>query len=128
MYLTDAESKSISIAIADDYPVLLAGVRQFLAPCDDIAVMVECIGFAELQAKVALNKPQVILLGCESTGEELAQQLHGLAAQHAEVKVILFTGNASSHFHEIALRNGAKGVLQKQCAPELVARTIRKVA
>ncbi len=128
MYVTDAVPKIISIAIADDYPVLLAGIRQFLAPCDDIAVRAECIGFAELQAQVALNKPQLILLGCETTGEELARQLHSLAEQHADVKVILFTGNASSHFHEVALRNGAKGVLLKHSAPDLVARTIRKVA
>ena len=32
----------IHIAIADDYPVLLAGMRQSLAPCDDIVVVAEC--------------------------------------------------------------------------------------
>ena len=137
MYSTTADSKipvpvpqqeSISIAIADDYPVLLAGMRQFLAPCDDIAVVAECTRIADLLAQVALKKPQVILLGCESTLDDLAQHLHALAERHAEVKVIVFTGNASSHFHEIALRNGAKGVLLKQSGPELIAATVRKVS
>jgi DNA-binding NarL/FixJ family response regulator len=128
MYAVNADSKAISIAIADEYPVLLAGMRQFLAPCADISVLAECIGFAELQAQVALKKPQVILSGCESSMEELAQQLHRLAEQHADGKVILFTGNASPHYHEVALRNGAKGVLLKHSAPEIVVKTIRKVS
>ena len=44
------------------------------------------------------------------------------------MKVIVFTGNASLNFHEVALRNGAKGMLLKQCAPELIAKTVRKVS
>jgi DNA-binding NarL/FixJ family response regulator len=44
------------------------------------------------------------------------------------VKVIVFTGNPNLDFHEEALRNGAKGVLLKHCAPDLVAKTIRRVS
>jgi DNA-binding NarL/FixJ family response regulator len=128
VYPESADSKIVSVAIADDYPVLLAGIRQFLAPCDDIFVVAECLGFSELRSQVASKKPRVVLLGCDSTMEELAGWLHSLVEQHADAKVILFTGNASLHFHEVALRNGAKGVLLKHSAPETVARTIRKVA
>ena len=128
MYSTIADSKTINVAIADDFPVLLAGLHQFLAPCDDITITLACTGFAELRAQAAVQKPHVILLGYESTAEELAQQLHSLTEQQAEVKVIVFTGNASSHFHEVALRNGAKGVLLKRSEPELLAKTIRKVS
>jgi DNA-binding NarL/FixJ family response regulator len=128
MYSDSADSKIVSVAIADDYPVLLAGVRQFLSPCDDMVLVAECIGFAELRAYVAGKKPHVILLGCESSMEELAERLLDLIELHADAKVVLFTGNASLNFHEVALRNGARGVLLKHSAPEVIARTIRKVA
>jgi DNA-binding NarL/FixJ family response regulator len=118
----------IHIALADDYPVLLAGMRQFLAPCDDIVVVAECTLFADLLAQMALNKPEVILLGCESNLENLSHQLHSVAELHADVKVIVFTGNVNVNFHEAALRNGAKGILLKQSAPEWIAKTIRKVS
>jgi DNA-binding NarL/FixJ family response regulator len=118
---------SIEIAIADDYPVLLAGLRQSLAPCDDIVVVAECTQNSDLLAQVALKKPGVILLGCETNLENLAEQLHSIAERHSDVKVIVFTGNTSMNFHETALRNGAKGVLLKQCAPELIAKTVKKV-
>jgi DNA-binding NarL/FixJ family response regulator len=118
----------IHIAIADDYPVLLAGMRQSLAPCDDIVVVAECTRISDLLEQVALKRPEVILLGCESNLENLSQQLHSIAELHADVKVIVFTGNVSVNFHEAALRNGAKGILLKQCAPEWIAKTVRKVS
>jgi DNA-binding NarL/FixJ family response regulator len=124
----NSQEPSIDVAIADDYPVLLAGMRQFLAPSNDIVVVVECTGLADLLAQVALKKPEVILLGCEVNAEKLEQHLHGIAERHPEVKVILFTGNTDLDFHEVALRNGARGVLLKQCAPQLIAETIRKVS
>jgi DNA-binding NarL/FixJ family response regulator len=136
MYSTTYDSKifdasprqaNIDIAILDEYPVLLAGMRQSLAPCDDIAVVAECTRISDLLAQVALKKPEVILLGSETTLENLAQQLHSITERHSDVKVIVFTGNTSLNFHEAALRNGAKGVLLQQCAPDLIAKTVRKV-
>ena len=118
---------SIHIALADDFPVLLAGLRQSLTSCDDIVVVAECVRMGDLLAQVTLKKPDIILLGCEADAETLANQLHGLAERHVDAKVIIFTGNASLDFHEVALRNGARGVLLKHCGLQVVAETIRKV-
>jgi two-component system nitrate/nitrite response regulator NarL len=74
-----------------------------------------------------LKKPEVVLLGCETSLENLAQQWRSIAERHADARVIVFTGRASLDFHETALRNGAKGVLSKHCAPEWIARTVTKV-
>ncbi len=137
MYSTSYDSKifeasareaTIHIALADDYPVLLAGMRQSLAPCDDISVVAECTRIADLLPQVALKKPDVILLGCELTMDNLAQQLHSIAERHWDARVVVFTGNGDLNFQEAALRSGAKGVLSKQCPPELIAKTIRKVS
>lgn len=118
----------IRVAIADDYPVLLGGIRQCLTACDGIVVVAECTRLSDLLAQVSLKKPEIVLLGCETNLENLAQHLHGIAERHFDVKVIVFTGNASLNFHETALRNGAKGVLLKHCVPELIAKTVRKVS
>jgi DNA-binding NarL/FixJ family response regulator len=123
-----AQEASIHVAIADDYPVVLSGMRQSLASCDDIVVVGEYAWVADLLAQVALKRPEVILLGCETDVDSLGQQLHDISEQHPDAKVIVFTGNPSLNFHEAALRNGARGVLLKQCAPELIAKTVRKVS
>ena len=46
----------------------------------------------------------------------------------ADLKVIVFTGNPNLDFHEIALRNGARGVLLKQCPPDSIVKAIRTVS
>ncbi len=127
-FVANPREAIINIAIADDYPLLLAGMRQILAPCDDIVVVAECTRMPDLLAQVALKRPEIILFGCESNRDNLAQHLHSISERHSEVKVIVFTGNPSLDFHEEALRNGVKGVLLKHCAPDLVAKTIRKVS
>jgi len=136
MYLTTPDSEindakpqvaRISIAIADDYPVLLAGMRQSLA-YDDIDVVAESTQLEDLLGQVALKKPEIVLFGCETNADKLPQQLHSVVERHADVKVILFTGNASLDFHEVALRSGARGVLLKHCAPSLLAKTAREVS
>ena len=137
MYPTTYDSKifavkphenTVNIAIADDYPVLLAGMRQALAHCEEIAVVAECTHAVDLFPQLALKKPDVVLFGCETHPDHLPQQLHTMLEQHADVKVIVFTGNPNLDFHEVALRNGARGVLLKQCAPEFIARAIRTVS
>jgi DNA-binding NarL/FixJ family response regulator len=122
------EETGIHIAIADDYPVLLAGVRQLLMLHDDVVVVAECTRMSDLLAQVGLKKPDVVMLGCESDADTLTQHLHSLTERHTDVKVIVFTGNASLDFHEVALRNGARGVLLKHCAPQSIADTVRKVS
>ena len=125
---TGPRDGGINVAIADDYPVLLAGMRQSLAPCEDIVVVAECTRIGDLLAQIALKKPEVILLGCESNLENLSQQLHSIVERCSDAKVIVFTGNVNVNFHEAALRNGAKGILLKHCAPEWIAKTVRKVS
>jgi two-component system nitrate/nitrite response regulator NarL len=118
---------SIQVAIADDYPVLLAGMRQSLV-CDDIVVVAESTQMDDLLGQVTLKKPEIVLLGCETQHDTLPQQLHSLVECYAEVKTIVFTGNASLDLHEVALRNGARGLLLKHCAPSLIAKTVRRVS
>ena len=118
----------VSVVIADDLPVLLAGVRQILAASEEIVVLAESTRIDDLLVEVSARRPDVVLLGCETTAELLSQQLHSLAERHLDTKIIVFTSNPSLDYHEIALRNGARGVLAKNCSVRLVAETIQKVA
>ena len=93
-FVANPREATINIAIADDYPLLLAGMRQILAPCDDIVVVAECTRMPELLAQVALKRPEIILFGCETNRDTLADLLHSFSERHSDVKVIVFTGNA----------------------------------
>lgn len=127
IFVDSSSETAIPLAIVDDYPLLIAGVERFLASCQDIVVVAQCTRFPDLLAQVALKHPEIILLGCETSFDQLPKQLHAITEHDAEAKVIVFTGNQNLEFHEEALRNGARGVILKHCAPELIARSVRKV-
>lgn len=118
---------TIPLAIADDYPLLIAGMERFLASCHDIEVVAQCTRFHELLAQVALKRPKIVLFGCETTFDKLPQQLLAITEHDPEAKIIVFTGNQDLGFHEEALRNGARGVILKHCVPEQMVKTVRRV-
>jgi len=126
-FASNEKEAVIQLAIADDCPLLVFGMQRFLASFQDISVVAECVRFPDLLAQAALKRPEIILFGCEVTGGQLAQQLRAIAEHHPEAKIIVFTGNQSLEYHEEALRNGARGVLLKHCAPEQIAKSVRKV-
>jgi DNA-binding NarL/FixJ family response regulator len=127
IFIANTYEATIPLAIADDYPLLVAGVQQFLASCADIVVVAECTRFQDLLAEVVLKRPKIILLGCETTFEQLSRQLRAIAEHHHQAKVIVFTGNDNMDFHEEAVRYGARGIILKHSAPELLARGVRIV-
>jgi len=126
-FVANAQQAAIQLAIVDDCPLLVFGMHRFLASCQDISVVAVCTRFPDLLAETALKRPEIILFGCEVTSDKLAQQLLAIAEHNPEAKVIVFTGNQNLEYHEEALRNGARGVLLKYCAPELIAKSVRKV-
>jgi len=103
----------INIAIADDYPVLIAGMRQSLASCDDIVVVAECTRISDLVAQVALKKPDIILLWVRDRsrqpGATIAQ--HCRTASRCEGYCLHRECEPESPRSSTA--NGAKGVLLK---------------
>lgn len=125
--IASTDEAAIQLAIADDYPLLIVGMEQLLASCQDIVVVAQCTRFHDLLAQMALKRPKIILFGCETSFDKISQQLHAITEQDPEARVLLFTGNQSVEFHEEALRNGARGVILKSCAPELIARSVRQV-
>jgi two-component system nitrate/nitrite response regulator NarL len=126
-FIAGNSEAAIPLAIVDDYPLLIAGIEQFLASCGDIVVVAQCTRFPDLLVQIALKHPKIILLGCETSFDRLPKQLLAITERDPEAKVIVFTGNQNLEFHEEALRNGARGVILKHCAPELIAKSVRKV-
>jgi two-component system, NarL family, nitrate/nitrite response regulator NarL len=120
--------KSIRIVIADDHPVVRRGLAQFIADEDGLEIVAECAdGESALQA-VARHAPDVLLVDLQMprlNGLEVLERLQGLPSSPA---VVLLAGNISDDQVVAAMRFGARGVVMKETAAELLAVCIRKVA
>jgi DNA-binding NarL/FixJ family response regulator len=120
-------SGAIRVLIADDDPLLRAGLRMMLASASDIEVVAEAGDGTQVLPLVDRHAPDVVLMDIRMP------KMDGLAATEAvrsrrgapEV-VILTTFDADEHVMR-ALRAGAAGFVLKDTPPADILAALRRV-
>jgi DNA-binding NarL/FixJ family response regulator len=115
------------VALADDHPVVLEGVRTLLKSLPDV----ELVGLARTGASalelITERVPDVAIIDIsmpDMSGIELAKQL---SERCPEVKVIALTVHESRAYIRPLLQAGARGYLLKRSAADELTRAIRAV-
>ncbi len=120
----------IRVLIADDQPLMRAGLRALLEGEQDLVVVGEAADGAEAVALAQQTEPHVVLMDISMPG------VGGLAATHeiladsrcANANVLILTTFADDENVFEALRAGAGGFLVKDTDPPDLLRAIRVVA
>ncbi|MBP2323130.1 DNA-binding NarL/FixJ family response regulator [Kibdelosporangium banguiense] len=119
----------IQVLIADDQPLVRAGLRALLDNSDDIEVVAEAQdGAAAVQATKAF-RPDVVLMdirmpvldGLQATAQITADKSLG------DVRVIILTTFAMDQYVFEALHAGASGFLVKDVEPDELRRAVSTV-
>lgn len=119
--------KKINIIIADDHPVVLAGLKAVLETQKDFNILSTARnGFEVINQTKELN-PDIILLDIEMPEMNGVETLISLKNQNLFVKVIIFTAFDSDDKIMQALKAGAKGYLLKGSPREELFNAIRVV-
>jgi DNA-binding NarL/FixJ family response regulator len=115
----------IRVLIADDEPLVRAGIRAVLESAAGIAVAVEAgDGRAAVEAAIAC-RPDVALIDIKMP------VLDGLAAtgeirRHAPgVRIMMLTSFGTQPNAQRAIQQGAAGFILKACAPDELIRAVR---
>lgn len=116
----------IQVVIADHEPLTLSGLRSAVAEDDGIRVLAECQNSERLLDAVRRHSPDVLLVGADIWEEEF-DQLKTIVNESEATRVIILTSRKDPGFLEDALRNGAKGVFQREWPVQEIPRAIRKV-
>lgn len=118
---------NIRVAIADDHALFRQGLRTMLDAEPDLQVIGEATNGAEAVALVRESRPDCLLL-------DLAMPLLGGLEALAEIvnlrlqcRVILLTADIDRSQIIQALRCGARGVVTKHSACQLLCKSIRAV-
>ena len=118
----------ISVLIADDHPVVRAGLRMLIEKADDIAVVAEAGDGQSALDTIAELDPDVSILDIEMplmTGLEVMRELRKRGLRTASIVLTLFD---DQEFFEQAIALGARGYILKDSAPGDIVRGIRAVA
>jgi len=92
----------IKVLIADDHPMVLAGIRRTLEHCDDIEVVGEAHSGPELLELIQRRRPGVVLLDLRMPGAKGTECIARIVAGWPEVKIVVL-----SAFDDCASINGA---------------------
>lgn len=121
------DSRKTRILIADDHTIFRDGLRRLLESEPEFQVAGEAADGAEALQLVQQLKPDILLLDLAMPRMPGLETLRELSSQGSNVKVILLTAAIEKRQIVEALQTGARGVIMKDAATQLLLKGIRTV-
>ncbi len=117
-----------TVAIADSQPLFRAGLRALLAAGGACTVVGEAEDGAGALRLVGEARPQVLLLDLGLSAPDALAVLRQLPALVPGMGALVMTAHAGKSKIVAAVRLGARGIVSKEAAPELLFSAVRAVA
>jgi DNA-binding NarL/FixJ family response regulator len=118
----------ISVAIADDQPLVRSGLRMILEGEADLEIVGEAADGAAAVALVTSTSPDVLLLDVQMPGVDGLEALSQLTGAGVETRVLMLTTFDLDEYVYRAMRAGASGFLLKDMPGEDIAVAVRQAA
>src|SRR5688572_23850783 len=119
--------RGIRILIADDERLFREALRVLLETEGGFRVVAGASDGVETVHMVRRLKPDILLLDLAMPGLAGLDALRALASGRLGVRTLVLTGGITREDIIAALQLGARGVVLKDAAPELLFRSIRAV-
>jgi len=119
--------QNINILIADDHPIFRDGLRRLLEAEPGLKVIGEACDGAEAVKMARELKPDILLLDLAMPRHPGLEALRDLGSGQHSVRVILLTAAAEKQQIVEALQLGARGVVLKDSATQLLLKSIQTV-
>ncbi len=107
----------VRVLIADDEPLITAGIRTVLESAPDIEVVAEATNGSEAVAAAIRHRPDLALLDITMPVLDGLGALTELRRQAPTVRAVMLTSFGTEPNVLRALRNGAAGFVLKHCTP-----------
>ncbi len=118
--------RRISIVIADDQPITLAGLDAVLARELDFLVVARCADGYETQRATAVYRPDILVVGQdlpEIDGTPIVKQLR----RSGEATRAIVLARTDTHRLGEVLELGVDGIIFRDAKPQLLVRCVRDV-
>ena len=118
----------LRVALADDHPIVLAGVKALLEATPDMELVGEAVTGVAALALVLETRPDVAVLDISMPGMSGIELARRLTAECPDVRLLALTAHEDRAYLHQMLAAGARGYLLKRSAADELARAVRAVA
>jgi DNA-binding NarL/FixJ family response regulator len=125
--MDNRRSQTVRILIADDHPIFRDGLKRLLESERDFKVVGEACDGVEAVKMVRQLKPEILLLDLAMPRRPGLEALREMSTDTSSVRVILLTAAAEKDQIVEALQLGARGVVLKDSATQILLKSIRAV-
>jgi len=117
----------IRVLLADDHPIVLDGLERLFRLEPDFEVVGSCRDGEEVLRAVAAAPPDLLVLDLKMPRLDGLEVLRALQGSGAPTRVLLLTAALDEQQVVEALRLGARGLVLKEMAPQLVIEAARRI-
>jgi DNA-binding NarL/FixJ family response regulator len=121
-------SATIRVLLADDHPLIRAGLRATLEIEEDIVVAGEASDGFEAQRHCATLHPDVLVLDLNMPGSTAVETIASVRASCPGTRVLMLTAYDDDAYVRGLVQAGAMGYVLKDEAPEALVQAVRSVA
>jgi len=123
-----APGSPITIVIADDHPVVRAGLRLLLEAEKGFEVLAEAGDVPTTRHKLTAYRPRVLILDLTMRGESGLPAIPRMRETSPDTQIVVLTMHNDAAFAREALRAGAAGYVLKEAADTELISAVRLAA
>ena len=122
-----SDPRQIRVVIADDHPIVLAGLETLLQREPDITVVDRCVDGIETLRAVSKLKPDILILDLRMPRADGVTVLQQMRTERWATRVVILAAVVDDDILLEAIRLGARGVVLKEMAPQFLVNCVREV-
>ena len=119
---------TIRVIVADDHPILRAGLVSVLNASTDIRVVAEAGNGAEVLKSMRDVNFDVLLLDVSMPGKSGLDLMRQLRKEHPRLPILIVSSHPEDQYALRAIKAGASGYVTKMSAPAELVSAVRTVS
>jgi two-component system, NarL family, response regulator len=124
----DFAAERIKVLIADDHPLIIAGIRRTIEHVDDMEVVGEARSGPELMQLVERRRPDLVLMDLIMPGMAGVEAILRIRQRWPEVKCVVLSACDDRPTIDAALLAGASAYVLKSAHPVDIASVLRQAS
>jgi DNA-binding NarL/FixJ family response regulator len=122
------EPHGIKLLLADDHPLIIAGIRRTLEHVEDIEVVGEARSGDELLQLVERRRPDIVLMDFKMPGMHGVEMIERIRANSPDVKIVVLSASDDRPTIDSALQAGASAYVLKSAHRVDIASVLRQAS